>query len=268
MPTSTTRRLAACAAIVLTGVAVDAVCQPSATASQSPEHLSSQPAAQLTAQNAPSNKSVSDKSVSNKSVNNSPVNNNPVSEKPASQALAAKAKAQAQAQAQADMPHHASGAHDFDFLVGDWLVENQRLKQRFVGSNDWETFSARQTNQPLPAGIGNYDDFVAKQWKPDFVGMSFRVFNPVTQLWSIYWLDNHTGGLNLQGQLNPPVVGKFDAGVGIFTGDDVIEGRPVKVRFTWSNITPNSAHWEQAMSTDNGASWEVNWQMQLTRVPR
>lgn len=167
---------------------------------------------------------------------------------------------------QPDLPQHTSGAHDFDFLVGDWLVENKRLKQRFIGSNDWETFSARQTNQPLPAGIGNYDDFVAKQWKPDFVGMSFRVFNPVTQLWSIYWLDNHSGGLNLQGQLNPPVVGKFDAGVGIFTGDDVIEGRPVKVRFTWSNITPNSAHWEQAMSTDNGASWEVNWQMQLTRV--
>lgn len=159
-----------------------------------------------------------------------------------------------------------AGRHDFDFLVGDWLVENQRLKQRFSGSTEWETFSARQTNRPLPAGIGNYDDFIAPDWKPDFVGMSLRVFNPVSGLWSIYWLDNHTGGLNAQGQLNPPVVGKFTGNTGIFTGDDVIDGRPVRVRFTWQKINANQAHWEQAMSTDQGRSWEINWKMTLTRV--
>lgn len=160
-----------------------------------------------------------------------------------------------------------SGKHDFDFFVGDWIVQNQRLKQRFVGSNDWESFTARQANRPLPAGIGNYDDFVAADWRPGFTGMSLRVFNPVTQLWSIYWLDNQTGGLNNQGQLNPPVVGKFTAGNGIFTGDDVIDGRKVKVRYTWSNISANAAHWEQAMSLDDGKSWEVNWKMALTRAP-
>lgn len=159
-----------------------------------------------------------------------------------------------------------SGQHDFDFLTGDWIVHNQRLKQRFAGSNDWESFSARQTNRPLPAGIGNYDDFVAADWRPDFVGMSLRVFNPVTQLWSIYWLDNQSGGLNAQGQLYPPVVGKFEAGIGTFVGDDVIEGRQVKVRYVWSNISANTAHWEQAMSLDGGKNWEVNWKMAMTRA--
>ena len=162
---------------------------------------------------------------------------------------------------------NTSGQDDFDFFVGDWIVQNQRLKQRFVGSNDWESFTARQTNRPLPAGIGNYDDFVAADWRPGFVGMSLRVFNPVTQLWSIYWLDNQTGGLTAQGQLNPPVVGKFDAGIGTFIGDDVIEGRKVKVRYIWSNISANAAHWEQAMSLDDGKSWEVNWKMSMTRAP-
>lgn len=161
----------------------------------------------------------------------------------------------------------SDGRHDFDFLVGDWLIDNQRLKQRFVGSTEWESFSATQTNWPLPAGIGNYDNFIAADWKPGFVGMTLRVFNPLTQLWSIYWLDNQTGGLNPLGVLNPPVVGKFDGNTGVFTGDDFIEGRAVKVRYIWTKISNNQAHWQQAMSTDNGNHWEVNWTMAMTRVP-
>jgi hypothetical protein len=38
------------------------------------------------------------------------------------------------------------------------------------------------------------------------------------------------------------------------------------VRYIWSRITPNSAHWEQAFSPDAGKSWETNWEMQLKRA--
>jgi hypothetical protein len=51
-----------------------------------------------------------------------------------------------------------------------------------------------------------------------------------------------------------------------FEGDDTFRGKPIKVRFTWSRITPNAAHWEQAFSPDGGKSWETNWEMDLTRV--
>src|SRR5262245_23857973 len=30
--------------------------------------------------------------------------------------------------------------HDFDFFVGNWQSTNHRLRKRWVGSNDWETF--------------------------------------------------------------------------------------------------------------------------------
>jgi hypothetical protein len=38
------------------------------------------------------------------------------------------------------------------------------------------------------------------------------------------------------------------------------------VRNIWSNITPNSCHFEQAFSDDGGKTWESNWVVTDTRV--
>lgn len=159
-----------------------------------------------------------------------------------------------------------SGARDFDFLMGHWHVDNRRLPKALSGSDEWETFTATQHAQKLPADIGNYDDFVPQGWRPGFVGLSFRVFNPTTGLWAIYWLNNQDGGIDKNtGALAPPVVGKFHNGVGVFEANDDYKGQAIRVRYTWSHITPKSARWEQAFSTDGGIRWEVNWVMQFTR---
>lgn len=158
------------------------------------------------------------------------------------------------------------GIRDFDFLLGRWRVDNRRLRKRLQNNNEWETFDATQHNQALPGGIGNFDDFIADSWRPGFVGMSLRLFSPQTKLWSIYWLDNNTAGLDTSGLLPPPVVGKFDQGVGVFECDDELDGKPIRLRYTWSDITPDSARWEQAMSPDGGATWETNWRMLFQRI--
>ncbi len=158
------------------------------------------------------------------------------------------------------------GRRDFDFWMGSWRIDNERLVERLKGSTTWERFEARGTAQPLPGGIGNVDDFVPIDWRPGYVGMSLRVFNPTTDLWSIYWLDNRTGGLDVAGYLLPPVVGRFTDGVGVFQGDDTFEGRAIRVRFIWSEITATGARWEQAFSPDGGVTWETNWIMQMTRL--
>jgi hypothetical protein len=161
------------------------------------------------------------------------------------------------------------GAQDFDFFVGDWIVENRKLLKPLEGSDQWETFQARQRNQELPGGIGNFDDFVAESWRPGFVGMSLRIFNPETKLWSIYWLNNRNGGIDSKtGALTPPVVGKFRNGIGVFEATDEFNGKPIVVRYTWSRITTNNARWEQAFSPDLGKSWETNWIMDLVRVAK
>ena len=55
-------------------------------------------------------------------------------------------------------------------------------------------------------------------------------------------------------------------GVGTFHADDTLRGKPIRIRFVWSKITPTSAHWEQAFSPDGGQTWEVNWTMEFQRV--
>ena len=77
-----------------------------------------------------------------------------------------------------------------------------------AGSNDWEEFDASSECRPILGGAGNQDEFLSAHW-PDFIGMSLRLFDPQSKLWSIYWIGNQ----NMI--LQPPVVGQFSGSEGI-----------------------------------------------------
>ena len=154
---------------------------------------------------------------------------------------------------------HPDGRHDFDFIHGHWQVQNERLRERLVGSEDWEVFIATDECRPLLGGIGNLEEFHTS-WNGGYEGIALRLYDLATQQWHIHWSSNRSGGLD------PPVSGVFEGGVGTFHGEDVHEGRPVRVRFLWSHASANTAHWQQAFSADDGASWETNWHMWFRRL--
>ncbi len=159
-------------------------------------------------------------------------------------------------------------ARDFDFLMGPWRIRNTRLLQRLAGCTDWETFEATGTARPLSGDIGNCDDFIPETWNAGYVGMALRLFNPEARRWSIYWLDNVTGGLDTAtGLLRLPVMGGFSGtGQGLFVGHDTFEGRPIQVQFRWTkNLETGTPRWEQAFSGDDGRTWETNWVMEFSR---
>jgi hypothetical protein len=91
--------------------------------------------------------------------------------------------------------------------------------------------------------------------------MSFRFFDSETQQWSIYWADSRRCGT-----LDPPVVGSFSGDTGVFEGPDTLEGRPIRVRYTWSRVSTGSPRWEQAFSDDDGETWETNFVSEFTRA--
>lgn len=154
------------------------------------------------------------------------------------------------------------GLHDFDFLVGSWQVHHRRLKERLAGSHGWVEFEGTCTMRQLMDGRSNVDDNWLKMPEGEYRGVGLRAYDPQTGQWAIWWLD----GRNPFGELDPPVKGRFEKGVGTFYSTDTLRGKKVRVRFTWSQITPTSAHWEQAFSPDGGKTWEVNWRMEFRRV--
>jgi hypothetical protein len=155
-----------------------------------------------------------------------------------------------------------SGIHDFDFLVGDWTVQHRKLKTRFTHNDAWITFDGTISVRKVLDGAGNVGDNLFRYPDGDARGASLRAYDPATGLWSSWWLD----GRSPTGKLDPPIRGRFENGVGTFTADDTYEGRPIKVKTTWSRITPTSARWEQAWSPDGGKSWELNWTSDFQRV--
>jgi len=152
-----------------------------------------------------------------------------------------------------------SGARDFDFLIGKWRIRHKTLVGRLVGANDWVEADAIDVVRPAFAGLGNIGRFIRFVDGQPYEGMPTRLYDTRTGQWRIWWLDT------IDHRMEPPLVGRIENGSGLFEGDDLLRGKPIKVRFTWSNITQTTARWDQAFSPDGGESWELNSIMEFTR---
>jgi len=150
-------------------------------------------------------------------------------------------------------------ANNFDFLVGDWTSKQRRLREILAGSDEWYEFDGITRCWSVFDGAGNIDE--VKFPEQGYTGLTVRLFDPATDLWSIYWARNDTG-LAL-----PPTVGRFEEdGVGRFYDDEDWNGRPIRVRYQWTVLSADACRWEQAFSTDTGETWETNWTADFTRA--
>ncbi|HKA88206.1 MAG TPA: hypothetical protein VKE22_11085 [Haliangiales bacterium] len=156
----------------------------------------------------------------------------------------------------------STGPRDFDALVGAWKTHHRRLKERLAGSHEWVEFGGTFELRLLMGGFANVDDSVFDAPGGAYRGVGLSAYDAKTGEWAQWGLD----GRNPFGELDPPIKGRFENGVGTFYADDTLRGKKIRVRVTWSNITPTSAHWEQAFSPDGGKTWETNWITDFQRV--
>ncbi|HEX6770543.1 MAG TPA: hypothetical protein VF126_00860 [Acidobacteriaceae bacterium] len=153
------------------------------------------------------------------------------------------------------------GSHDFDFEDGAWKIHLKRLQYPLTGSHTWTEFDGTTTTRKLWNGGAHIEEFETSGASGRVEGLTLRIYDRESHQWSIYWANSKNGQLGI-----PAMVGEFKNGVGEFYDQEPYNGRMIFVRFLWSRITPNSAHFEQSFSDDGGKTWEVNWITDQTRM--
>jgi len=151
-----------------------------------------------------------------------------------------------------------SGLHDFDFEFGSWKVHH-RVKR---ANGEWLEFDGTCITHGLMGGAGNVEEHTFNKADGVTYGVALRAYDAKTNKWAIWWVD----GRAPHGPLDPPTVGTFANGVGTFYWEGDFNGKRLRARAVWSQITPTTAHWEQANLLDDGKTWETNWVMEFQRT--
>lgn len=149
---------------------------------------------------------------------------------------------------------------DFDFEFGDWTVELSRLVDPMTGSNTWVEYSGTSVVRKVWDGKANLGELNVDGSTGPIQGLSLRLYNPESGQWRIHWASSRDG------ELGEPMVGRFANGVGEFHNQELMDGRPVDVRFLFTDLEPDTFQLEQAFSDDGGVSWETNWIAKFRRT--
>ncbi len=162
----------------------------------------------------------------------------------------------ATASAAGPKPLATGKAGDFGFLTGNWTIKNRQLKDQ-----QWDQFDGEASVFDILGGIASVEELRIPA--RNFSGMGLRVLDVERKLWADYWLNSKRGVISPS-----PTWGSFSDGVGRWDAADVDGGAPVLVRGVWDQITADSCRWYQAVSRDDGKSWEENWVMHWQRARR
>lgn len=152
------------------------------------------------------------------------------------------------------------GQHDFDFQFGTWKTHVKRLRKPLTGSSEWVEYDGISVVRKVWDGRASLIELEVDGPAGHIQGLGLRLYNPETRLWSINWANGSDNTLQI------PMIGGFKNGRGDFYDHEVFNGKAIFARNSFSSITPNSIHFEQAFSEDGGKTWETNWIMTFTRT--
>jgi hypothetical protein len=167
------------------------------------------------------------------------------------------------AQAAADSASRSrarDGARDFDFEIGTWRTQLQRLDRPLSGSSTWISYAGTSVVREILGGRANLVELDVAGPGGKIQGVSLRLYNPDARQWSLHYASMR-GGV-----LTRPVTGEFRNGRGEFHGEESLDGRAILVRFVITPLSADSIRFEQAYSDDGGRTWEPNWIAVDTRV--
>ena len=151
-------------------------------------------------------------------------------------------------------------SHDFDFNFGVWKTHVSRLVHPLGGSSTWAEYEGTSVVTKIWGGRANILELEVDGPAGHIDGAGLRLYNPQSGQWSLNWTSSSNG------QLQPVMHGQFLGGRGEFFDHEVVDGKNVLLRNTFSDIAPDFSRFVQAYSSDGGRTWEANWIMTFART--
>jgi hypothetical protein len=145
------------------------------------------------------------------------------------------------------------GVHDFDWEAGPWRTHVKRLQRPLSGSTTWVQYDGTTVVKPVLGGRANVAELDVAGAAGRIEGAALRIYEPQARRWTIHYFNAGDG------ELTPPLSGRFENGVGRFEGEDRLGDRPIRVRFEIRESPTGTWRFEQSFSGDAGRTWELNW---------
>ncbi len=151
------------------------------------------------------------------------------------------------------------GQHDFDFNFGVWKTHIRRVLDPLSGSANSIELNGTVTVHKVWDGRGLIEEIETEGPNGHWGGLSVFLYNPEAHQWSQTFADSKNGVLTV------PLIGSFKDGRGELFAQDTRNGRSILVRALWSDIKPDSHHFEESFSDDGGKTWIPAFIASLTR---
>jgi hypothetical protein len=151
------------------------------------------------------------------------------------------------------------GQHDFDFNIGVWKTHIKRVLDPLSGSAKSIELNGTVTVRKVWDGRAQLEEIETDGPNGHWEGLTLFLYNRQAHQWSQSFINSKVG------ELTPPLIGAFKDGRGELIAADTFNGRSILVRGVWSDITPDSHHFEESYSDDGGKTWAPAFIANLTR---
>jgi hypothetical protein len=153
------------------------------------------------------------------------------------------------------------GQGDFDFNFGVWKTHVKRLLHPLTGVSSWAEYDGTSVVSKVWDGRASLLELDVDGPAGHLEGFGLRLYNPQSHQWSLNWVSGAAG------EFDQPMIGQFEGGRGEFVDQELFSGKVILARNEFSDISADSARFQQAFSEDGARSWETNWVMTFARMP-
>jgi len=152
------------------------------------------------------------------------------------------------------------GRHDFDFNFGVWKTHIKRILDPLSGSTHSIELNGTVTVRKVWDGRAQLEEIETEGPNGHWEGSTLFLYNPEAHQWSQTFVDSKIG------VLTPGLIGSFKDGRGELFAQDTFNDRSILIRGVWSDIKPDSHHFEESYSDDGGKTWAPAFIADLTRA--